>query len=354
LPKTAAQSNTPAAASVFPAAVAQAIGATLAKNAPTKPAETEQWIMGDNERFIPVVSSLEQHLLRAQEAQASHDNKQIAVELRAAADSLQPERKNLIEPVKPDLLAATKNLNQLATQAEVGKTNMQMLTKASTAAYDADLQSGLPTMQPIQWRNIYRYPMAHFMAAHAELSKDSKVATAELRKARSYLDINAARASGTTRISLDARSVDIGSLANQVSAGKVKDPKELDRVASDSARALSEFYYHKSKEAWQRHDAIVTAQWLTASIYNLRQSMYVSGKAFESSETNILAAAEAFAGNVHSNNNVDAKEMDNQLDAAGIELRKLAAMAKSDSDKSSRVANLSRHVSTNSNSAKHN
>ena len=354
--KTTTQSNKPAAAaaSVNPAAVAQAIRAALAKNASVKPAESEQWIVGDNERFIPVVSSLEQHLLRAQEAQDRHNNKLIAIELRAAAGSLQPQHKNLIEPVKPDLLAATKNLNQLATQAEAGKTNTQMLMKASTAAYDADMQNGLPTLQTDQWRNIYRYPMAHFTAARAALSKDVKVATTELRKAKSYLDISAARANGTSRMSLDSRSVDIGSLANQVSEGKVKDPKELDRVASDSARALSDFYYHKSRDAWQKHDAVTTAQWLTASIYNLRQSMYVSGKTFESSETNTLAAAETFAGNIHTNNNVDAKEMDKQLDQTGTELRKLVAMAKSASERSARVATLARPANAKPGATSHN
>ncbi len=342
LSKTTTQSNklAAAAASVNPAAVAQAISASLAKTASVKPGESEQWIMGDNERFIPVVSSLEQHLLRAQEAQSSHNNKLIAIELRAAAAALQPVRKNFIEPVKPDLLAATKNLDQLATQAEAGKTDMQMLMKASTAAYDADMQNGLLTMRLDQWRNIYRYPMAHFTVARATLSKDVKVATTELRKAKSYLDVNAARASGTSRISLDAKSVDIGSLANQVSEGKVKDPKEIDRLATDTARALSELYYHNSKDAWQKHDAVTSAQWLTASIYNLRQSIYVSGMAIASSETNALAAAETFAGNIHSNNNVDAKEMDNQLAQTGTELKKLVAMGKTTSEKSARVATL--------------
>ena len=60
--------------------------------------------------------------------------------------------------------------------------------------------------------------------------------------------------------------------------------------------------------------------------------MYVSGMVFESSETNALAAAETFAGNIHSNNNVDAKEMDNQLAQTGTELKKLVAMAKTTSE----------------------
>jgi len=34
--------------------------------------------------------------------------------------------------VKPDLLAAFKKLNQLATQAESGKANMPMLVKAAS------------------------------------------------------------------------------------------------------------------------------------------------------------------------------------------------------------------------------
>ncbi len=344
LSKTAIQSNKPAAAAAgaSPATVTHAIKETLTKNASVNPAEPEQWIIGDNERIIPVVSSLEQHLLGAQEAQNSHNDKLIALELRAAAGSLQPERKNLIAPAKPDLLAATKNLNQLASQAEAGKTSMQILMKASIAAYDADMQNGFFTMQPDQWRKIYRYPMAHFTAARAALSKDMKVATTELRKVKSYLDVNAARANGTTRMSLDSRSVDIGNLANQVSEGKVKDPKELDRVATDAARALSELYYHNSQDAWQKHDAVTSAQWLTASIYNLRQSIDVSGMTIASSETNVLAATEAFAGSIHSNSNVDAKEMDNQLAQTGMELKKLVAMAKTTSQKSARVATLAR------------
>lgn len=342
--KTSTQSGKPAvaAASVNPAAVAQAIRATLAKNALAKTADAEPWIMGDNDRFIPVVGNLEQHLLRAQEAQNSHNNKLVAIELRAAAGALQPERKNLVEPVRPDLVAATNSLNQLATQAESGKTNAQMLRAASISAYDADLHNGLPAMQTDQWLKTYNRPIVRITAARAALSKDAKAAAIELRKAKAYVDIDAARASGTLRQSLDEKTTELSALSDQVAGGKVKDPKEFDHVATDIARALSEFYYHNSKNAWQMHDAVASARWLTASIYNLRQSIYVSGMKIDSSETNSLAATEAFAGNIHSNANVDAKEMDKQIEQTGTELRKFVAMVKSTSERSARLATLAR------------
>jgi hypothetical protein len=94
--------------------------------------------------------NLEQHLDCAEEAQKSRNNLLVASERRAAARLLQPKHTNTIDSVRPDVLAAAKNLNQLATQAEAGKTNMQMLMKAFITAYDADLQHGLLTMRTDQ------------------------------------------------------------------------------------------------------------------------------------------------------------------------------------------------------------
>ncbi len=343
LSKTSAQSNTN-----------KPMVAPPSVNSAAKTAESEKWILGNNERFIPVVSNLEQHLFRAQTAQNSHNNQLVAIELRAAADSLQPQHKNLIEPIKPDLVAATKNLNQLAIQAESGKTNTQMLMKASVAAYDADLQNGLPTMQTEQWLKTYDQPIARITAARAMLPKDVKGAATELRKAKAYLDIDMARASGTFRQSLNAKNRELGALSDQVAMSKVKDPKELDRTATDVTRTLSELYYHNSKDAWQKHDAVTTAKWLTAAIYNLQQSIHVSGMTIDSSAANALAAAETFARSINSSNNVDAKEMDRQLDETGAELRKLVARVQSASDKSARVANMTRPLGEHSNAAKQN
>jgi hypothetical protein len=356
LSKSAAQLNKPAVASgnVKSASAAAAISSALAKIVPKSHPEPEQWLFGSDDRPIPVVGNLEQHLVRAEEAQKSRNNILVASELRAAARLLQPERTNTIEPVKADVLAAAKNLNQLANQAETGKTSMQMLTKASIAAYDADLQHGLLTMQTDQWLKTYRQPMTHFVAARTALPRDSKLAIAELRKAKAYVDIDAVRANGIFHMPLNAKSLEIGTLGDRVAAGKVKESKDIDHVAAETAQALTDLFYHNAKDAWQKHDAVTSAQWLTATIYNLQQAMSEAGTTIDSNGANILASAENFADGIRSNNNVDAKEMDEQIDQTGLEMRKLVAMVKLPNDKSARVVTLSHPSNAHSNPVKHN
>lgn len=352
LSKSATQlsKTTPAPAGIKSAA-AQAISSTVAKLASNKQDTTEQWLIASDERPIPVAGSLEQYLVRAEDAQKSRNNVLVASELRAAARLLQPEHTSTIEPVRPDVLAAAKNLNQLATQAETGKTTTQMLTKAATAAYDADLQHGLFTMQNDQWLKTYRQPITHFVAARAALPRDPKLAAAELRKAKAYVDIDAARANGTFHMPLSAKSTEIGTLVSQVAAGKVKESKDIDHVAAETAQALTDLFYHNAKEAWQKHDAVTSAQWLTATIYNLQQAMSEAGTNIDSNGANILTSVENFADGIHSNKNVDAKEMDRQIDQTGAEMRKLIAMVHATTDKSAKVATLAHAPSSSQSSA---
>jgi 6,7-dimethyl-8-ribityllumazine synthase len=354
LSKSATQLSkiTPAPAGIKSAAT-EAISSSVAKIASNKQDTTEQWLIGSDERPIPVVGNLEQHLIRAEEAQKSRNNLLVASELRAAARVLQPERSTTIEPVKADVLAAAKNLNQLATQAEAGKTNVQILTKASITAYDADLQHGVFTMQNDQWLKTYRQPITHFVAARAALPRDPKLAIAELRKAKAYVDIDAARTSGTFHMPLSAKSLEIGSLVSQVAAGKVKESKDIDHVAAETAQALTDVFYHNAKDAWQKHDAVTSAQWLTATIYNLQQAMSEAGTNIDSNGANILTAAENFAEGIRNNKNVDAREMDKQLDQTGAEMRKLIAIVHATTDKSAKVATLTHPSSSQSPTTRH-
>jgi len=329
--------------------------ASAIQTALAEPRGSEEWLALGKNRLIPVVSDLERHLTRAQNAFDAHDNRLLASELRAAARIVQPANGiPLNEAPRPDLVSAAKNLNQLATQAESAVPSAELLAMNVAGAYDASMQAGLPSMRADQWRAIDHYPLIHLAAARSALPKDAKLAALELRKAESYMNIDAARANGAARKSLRAEIDELSTLADKIGAGKAKEPSEIDRANLHASQALAELYYQNAKDAWQKHDAVGSAQWLTESVCDLREALKSAGVTMDSNATRILAAAEKFAASIQNNAQVDANQMDRQIDQTGVELRRLVALAKITPEKSARMATLTPQTGAQSHVSPHN
>ncbi|HWS05165.1 MAG TPA: hypothetical protein VN230_05200 [Burkholderiaceae bacterium] len=311
LPIAAMAQSTPAAAA--PAA------ATAPAKAPVVAMSPTEWIQFDDLSVTPVVDDVSRHLAAARAALAKKDAAQAADSLHAAARALEAQgdraakldRQRAAADLKAakdvhvKMAALTKQLDATAAQVKAGKlSSTTALDKTIGKAQRADLERRWLVTDVTTWYPVAEEPQRHFGAAiEAYAKKDYKAAATEVRKAASYVRLEAARAAGDVKIGLDAANADLEKTAAALDKGAVKVQKDMEKTFASANHALALAHRARAAESWARKSYDQAGYELKAASHGLE-----SGAGWVSNEAKAAASAAA----------ADARAIGDKLASSGV------------------------------------
>ncbi|MFY9328376.1 MAG: hypothetical protein WAO76_10210 [Georgfuchsia sp.] len=227
--------------------------ASVAQPAPTAiktPISTkspDDWIIYDDTTYYtPMVDDVSRHLAAARKAFDANDSKKAATEMRAVAEELKRQATRAdkedwsLVHVDKVLLAADKKYRQdtikrmntsalkvssAATAIESGKINTKAaLDKTIDKAMRADMERRWQVTDVDTWYPVTEEPQHHFAYAVTVFAqKDYKAVAAEIRKATSYLRLEAARATGEPKQKLDSSVMQLDAFSASAEKAALKD-----------------------------------------------------------------------------------------------------------------------------------
>ena len=289
----------PAAPVVQPAAQP----APAATKAPIPTKAPEDWIIYDDTTYTPVVDNVSRHLDAARKALDTKDNKKAATELRAVADELKlqaaragKEDRALVKMDRALVAADSKfaqdtmkrmnasalKVSSAAAAIESGKIKTKVdLDKAIDKAARADMERRWLVTDVTTWYPVSEEPQRHFTDAIAAYSKqDYKAAATDIRKATSYLRLQAGRATAEAKQELDSSVAQLDTLAASVEKGVTKDEQSMVKAFAKADHALALQHRSKAAESWARKEYDKAGYELKAAAHGLESAAgWVGGEA---------------------------------------------------------------------------
>lgn len=261
------------------------------------------WILYDDSTYTPVADEVSRHLDAASKAFDTKDNSKAAAELRAVADELKKqsalasnENKLIVNADKAQLDADIKRsqeiskfmdatvlkINTAASGIESGKIKTKTdLDKIIDKAARANLERRWLVSDVTTWYPVSEEPQHHFTEAVAAFAKkDYKNAAIEIRKATSFIRLEARRATGEAKLAIDNSVSDLDKLALSVEKGTVKDKKLMDKAFAKAEHALALGHRAKAAESWVIKDYNKVGYDLKAAAHGLESSAsWIGGEA---------------------------------------------------------------------------
>ena len=298
-----------AAAQTNKATSAPAASAVTPAKAPIAAKSPAEWIQYDDMTVTPVLDDVSSHLAAARAALDKKDNAKAAEAMQAAARALEAQGDRAAKldrqraatdlkaakDVHAKMVALTKQLDATAVQIKAGKVS-------STAALDkrigktqrADLERRWLVTDVTTWYPVAEEPQRHFGAAvEAYAKKDYKAAAAEVRKAASYIRLEAARATGDVKKGLDTANADLEKTAATLDKGALKAEKDLDKAFASANHALALAHRARAAESWARKAYDQAGYELKAAAHGLESAAAWTG--VEAKGAASAAAADARA-----------------------------------------------------------
>lgn len=255
----------------------------------------EDWIIYDETTYTPVVDAVSRHLNAARKAFDAKDNKKAAAEMHAVAHELKlqaarakKEGRSLVNADKATMAADRKvtqdtikrmnasalKVSSAAKAIESGKiTKRADLDKAIDKATRADMEHRWLISDVTIWYPVSEEPQRHFMdAIEAHAKKDYEAAATDIRKATSYLRLEASRASGETKQELESSVAQLDALAASVEKGAVKDAQSMAKAFAKANQALAREHLSKAVESWTRKEYDKTSYELKAAAHGLESA----------------------------------------------------------------------------------
>jgi len=237
----------------------------------------EDWIIYDDATYTPVVDDVSRHLDAARKAFDAKDTKKAAQEMRAVSDDLKrqavraaKENAALVKTDKALLAADTTyaqdtvtrmnasavTISSAAASIESGQIKTTAdLDKAIDRATRTDMERRWLVADVTTWYPVTEAPQRHFTEAVANYArKDYNAAAADIRKATSYLRLEAGRATGEPKQELDRSIVQLDTLAASVERREVKDEHSMATVFVNANHALALEHRSRAAESWARKD----------------------------------------------------------------------------------------------------
>ena len=288
-----AQATKPAA---VPAAAAAPAKAPIVAGAPA------EWIQFDDLSVTPVIDDVSRHLAAARAALAKKDTAKAAEAMHAAARALEAQgdraakldRQRAAADLKSakevhgKMTALTKQLDATAAQIQAGKvSSTSALDKTFGRAQRADLERRWLVTDVTTWYPVAEEPQRHFGAAiEAYAKKDYKAAATEVRKAASYVRLEAARAAGDVKKGLDMANADLEKTAAALDKGAVRVQRDMEKTFAGANHALALAHRARAAESWARKSYDQVGYELKAAAHGLE-----SGAGWVSNEAKAATSA---------------------------------------------------------------
>ncbi len=261
-------------------------------NAATSP---DHWIEFDDETYTPVLDDVSRNIAAARAALVNKDNALAAQSITAAARALEAQADKVAtldrQQAAADMQQArdtqarlrmlTKTLDATAARIKAGqipgtKALDQTLDKASRA----DLERRWLVVDAATWVPVVEEPQVHFRAAvEAFAKKDYQAAATEVRKAESYVRLEAARASGLEKKDLDATTAALEKTAVSLQKGSMKSEQTLRDTFAKANHALALAHRTKAAESWARKAYRHAGYELNAAAHGLESAAAWAGHA---------------------------------------------------------------------------
>lgn len=244
------------------------------------------WIRYDDMTYTPVADDISRHLAEAHKDFDGKDHKKAAMELRTVADELQATARaaktksgtkaemTLAQDASTRMELAATRVTDAAVALERGtiKTPVDW-DKAIDKATRADMGRRWLVTDVTIWYPVSEEPERHFGdAIKAFARKDYQTTATEIRKATSYVRLEAGRATSDAKQALESSVAELDTLAASVAKGMVKDEKTLATAFSHVNYTLALAHRTKAAEAWARQEYDKVGYELKSAAHGLKSA----------------------------------------------------------------------------------
>ena len=279
----------------------------------------EDWIVVQNEDYIPVIDDLSRKLLSARKAFEMKDLPTAAADVRATADLLSKETSGVSPGLKRNVDVTMKQLNALAADLDSGKTiEAKRFDAVIATAHRADLDRDWLVLDESSWYPYIEEPDRHFQNAHRSfLAHDYQQAAQEIRKGEAYVKLEASRASGDVKQSLSSLAQELGKLADDTKRGTVKDVGEADDSFRRADSALAQSHQIEAKESWAKKETVQAGYEMKAGALLLEQSAGWGGGEAKTAVSAAVKDTRILAGELTEGGRYAVEEVDKGIDELG-------------------------------------
>ena len=278
----------------------------------------EDWIVVQDDYYIPVIDDLSRTLRSARQAFMMKDPATAAVHVRGAAALLSEEPSGASRKVKENIDLTMKQLSALAADLDSKRTvEAKRFDAVLAAAHRADLE-GDRLVDESYWYPYIEEPDRHFQNAHqAFLAKDYEKAAQEIRKGEAYVKLEAGRASGDVNHSLNSSAQELEKLAVDMRRKAANNLSEMDNSFRRADRALAQSHQIKAKESWSKKETVRAGYEMKAGALLLEQSADWAGTEAKSGVSAIVRDTRMLAGKLTEGSGYAVKEAGKGIDDLG-------------------------------------
>lgn len=287
---------------------------------------TDKWVVAEENHWIPVVDNLGQHLQTARQDFLKEDTTDAAAAIRQGAEFLQHEELGPGSMADMDARgAAAKDLIKLADRVEQGQvTAVADLDKAFDEAYRTDIDHRWVHLTAEEVYPVTQEPTAYFdQAKTAFEQKDNVTAAKDIRKAIAFIHLDEARATGSTKASLQAVTEDLAGLATTVENNQVTSASELDNAFVRAHQALATYHQTRAVEALTNQNSTEVGYELQAAADHLEQALRRSGHGTDSTSLSMIGDLRTLADQLIAGQSPDMTKMSQTLQSFGTTLEQL-------------------------------
>ena len=284
------------------------------------PKTPEGWIVIQDKDYIPVIDGVSRKLESARKAFMMKDPAAAATDVRATAELLSKQTSGTSRGLKETIDAAMKHLNALATDLDNKKTvGVKRFDAVIATAHRADLATDWLVVDESSWYPYIDEPNRHFRNAHeAFVAKDYDKAAEEIRKGEAFVQLEASRASGDVKQSLDSSAKELEKLSLDMAPNwRGKSIVEMDQSWGRADRALAQSHQVQAKEDWQKKETAKAGYEMKAAALDLEESADWAGSEAKTGVSAVVRDTRLMAGKLTSGGEYAVGEVDKGIDDLG-------------------------------------
>lgn len=263
------------------------------------------WIVYDDNSLTPVVDEVSRHLADARMAFDAKDPDRAAAELHQVAAALKEQSARVAEPDKDRTRSQSKRariaarhlrttaakVEAAAAAVEAGKiTSVVQFDKTIDKVARSDMERRWLISDVTSWYAVSDEPQRHFTVALAAYAKkDYEATAADIRKATSYLRLEADRASGDAKLELDSSALELDQLADAAGKGVATDAHAMTGAFAKADHALALEERGKAFEFWTRKQYDKAGYELKAAAHGLEGAAGWMGDAAKAGSSKTVA-----------------------------------------------------------------
>jgi len=290
------------------------------------PKTPEDWIVVQDRDYIPVIDGVSRKLQSARKAFMMKDPAAAATDVRATAELLSKQTSGTSPGLKENIDVAMKQLNALAADLDSKKTvGVKQFDAVIATAHRADLATDWLVVDESSWYPYIEEPNRHFQnAQEAFLAKDYDKAAQEIRKGEAFVTLEASRASGDAKQSLNSSAQELEKLAVDMAPNwRVKSIVEMDQSWGRADRALAQSHQVQAKGDWQKKETAKAGYEIRAAALNLEESADWAGGEAKTGVSAVVRDTRLLGGKLTVGGEYTVGEVDKGIDELGHAISRL-------------------------------